>query len=350
MRNAISAWTMGTGKVICSLILCACSAFFVYKSIGWHWMFDESIFHYINFLMDHGKVPYRDIVDINMPGAYFIDGWGIRVFGAGDLGWRMYEYVLMAVLIGSMIVIARPYDWFAGLLSGTIFLLVHALDGPQMATERDEIITVLIVAVCIFVLRVAAAAAGPDGGFRVSAGAGGLVEAYGDSSGAGAVRDGGVCVVAAKEGDWGLYMGWGGLGMALAGLMVVWFFARTGSFPAFLEVMRRIVPYYVRLAPISYGRLLTLLINKWMAALCLLAIVPIAINPDRKNWERWALAAGVGFGAISYFAQHKGTAYHRYPFLDFCFCGFASSWWLRSRGMTGAATSVLRGCCSRWWW
>jgi len=44
-------------------------------------------------------------------------------------------------------------------------------------------------------------------------------------------------------------------------------------------------------------------------------LAAVALNPDRRNWERWALAAGVAFGAFSYFVQGKGYYYQRYPLI-----------------------------------
>ncbi|MDQ2834404.1 MAG: hypothetical protein M3Y50_11775, partial [Acidobacteriota bacterium] len=73
-------------RLLFSSILCASAAFFIYKSLHWQVMWDTSIMHYVNFLMAHGMAPYRDIIDINMPGSYFIEGWAMHIFGGGDLG------------------------------------------------------------------------------------------------------------------------------------------------------------------------------------------------------------------------------------------------------------------------
>ncbi len=349
MLEASFVRTMRLGKIFFTLILCGCAAFFVVKSIHWHWMFDESVFHYINFLMDRGKAPYRDIIDINMPGAYFIDGWAIWVFGTGDLGWRMYEYLLLTLLVAAMIVIARPYDWFAGVLGGGLFVLVHALDGPQMATERDEIMTVLIVAGYAFLfsaLRRRRPLLMAPAGFLL--GLAGSVKPT-------AVPLGLVLLGMAAFALWrekravGAYLSSGLVGMGLAGVVIAGFFVRTRSFPAFLGLMRGIVPYYVSLAPVPYSVLFGLLINKWMAVLCLLAVTAIWMNPERKNWERWALAVGVGFGVVSYFAQDKGTAYHRYPFFAFLFLWVSIEFvsaikrqdWSRNFGVAGVLFAML---------
>src|SRR5580692_1605693 len=62
-------------------------------------IWDASIMHYVNFLMDHGMQPYSQIGDFNMPGAYLTDRWAMRIFGAGDMGSRLYEFFQMAVLL-----------------------------------------------------------------------------------------------------------------------------------------------------------------------------------------------------------------------------------------------------------
>ncbi len=49
----------------------------------------------------------------------------MRVFGGGDLGWRVYDFFLLAVLMGSMVVIALPLDWLAGVYAAGLFALRH---------------------------------------------------------------------------------------------------------------------------------------------------------------------------------------------------------------------------------
>ncbi|HEY3987807.1 MAG TPA: hypothetical protein VGM02_00820, partial [Acidobacteriaceae bacterium] len=82
----------------------------VVSTYHWPLLWDAQVFHYGNFLIDHGFVPYRDIIDMNMPGAYLIDGWAIKVFGGGDLAWRIFDFTLVGTLCLAMVVIARPYD------------------------------------------------------------------------------------------------------------------------------------------------------------------------------------------------------------------------------------------------
>ena len=58
----------------------------VVHTLRWPLMQDAQVMHYVNFLTDHGFAPYREIGDMNMPGAYWMERFGMVVFGAGDLG------------------------------------------------------------------------------------------------------------------------------------------------------------------------------------------------------------------------------------------------------------------------
>ena len=56
----------------------------------WPLVGDAPLMHYVVFLMDHGKVPYRQIVDINMPGTYALEWAAIHGLGPGAAGWRRW--------------------------------------------------------------------------------------------------------------------------------------------------------------------------------------------------------------------------------------------------------------------
>src|ERR1035437_8055105 len=131
-------------RVLCMAVLLAGAASYVMFTIHWKWMWDTQVMHYIVLLLKHGKVPYKDIYDINMPGAYLTERWAIAIFGSGDLGWRLYEFTLLGAMTLAMIVIALPYDWLAGIFAGVLFSVQLGSLGPMQAAERDEVMTVLI--------------------------------------------------------------------------------------------------------------------------------------------------------------------------------------------------------------
>ena len=122
---------------LCLAIL-PCVALFVVRT--WHWPLvgDAPLMHYVVFLMDHGRIPYRDIVDINMPGTYLIEGLVIHVFGGGSLAWRIFDFSLIGVAAAAMAAIACPYSWFAAVFSASIFLFLHGRDGLIQLGQRDR--------------------------------------------------------------------------------------------------------------------------------------------------------------------------------------------------------------------
>src|SRR5579875_1235195 len=79
-----------------TLLLAFASATFAYLVISWRWplMWDMQVMHYVSFLIDRGWAPYRQIGDMNMPGAYLFEGWALHLFGSTDLGWRLYDFSL----------------------------------------------------------------------------------------------------------------------------------------------------------------------------------------------------------------------------------------------------------------
>ena len=320
-------------RLIFSAILCFAFACFVYTTIHWQIMWDPSIMHYVNFLMAHGLAPYRDIIDINMPGCYFIDGWVMHIFGGGDLGWRLFDFSLIGVLTGSLIVISLPFDWLAGLLAGVLFMLVHALEGPPNAGQREQImITLIMVGYALlftamrrqkpllmllfgFVLGLAASlkpTAAPLGLILL------LMMAI---------------VLRRKAIPVKRYVTYGLIGLFAALLINVEFLFRYHVFGAFFAIGKRLIPYYASVGNASLSDLLRDLLLQPMLVPLAVGIVPLVIvivltfvNGTRTEWERWerlALGLGLLFGAFSYIAQGKIFNHHAYTFKVFLLLWFA---------------------------
>jgi hypothetical protein len=60
----------GLLRVLLMVALLASFATMVMRSLHWPLLADAQVMRYANFLIDHGFAPYRDILDINMPGTY----------------------------------------------------------------------------------------------------------------------------------------------------------------------------------------------------------------------------------------------------------------------------------------
>jgi hypothetical protein len=313
-------------RLFFSSILCASVAFFVYKSIGWQLMWDTSIMHYVNFLMAHGMAPYRDIIDINLPGSYFIDGWAMHVFGGGDLGLRLYDFFLLGVLTASLIVISVPYDWFAGLFAGVFFLLVHGLEGPANAAQR-ELVMITVIMVGYAFLFTSARRQKPwlmlPFGFFIGLAASlkptaaplGLILLLMMTV---ALKK---KMIVAKP-----YLGFGLLGLIVALLINLEFLFKYHVFGAFIATAKRLVPYYASIGDASFSALVHDLLPRRMLVPLAVGLILALVNRSRirwENWERLALGLGILFGAFSFVAQGKLFNHHAYAFKVFVFLWFA---------------------------
>ena len=145
MQMTLSDRQVSFFRLVCIAILFAAAVCYGVFTIHWPWMWDTDLMHYLVFLTKHGKVAYRDIYDMNMPGCYLMERWAIDIFGSSNLGWRFYEFTLLGVMTLAACVIALPYDWLAGLAAGVLFAIFHGVDLAIMATERDEVMTVLLL-------------------------------------------------------------------------------------------------------------------------------------------------------------------------------------------------------------
>ena len=136
------------------LLLCLGVGLIYYVAVSIHWpiVWDAAVMHYVSLLMDHGMRPYADITDSNMPGTYITERLAMHLFGGGDLAWRLYDLFLCAALTLATTVIARPYDWLAGIYAGAFFTIFHGSDGPRFTGERDLVMTVLLVCALAFLL------------------------------------------------------------------------------------------------------------------------------------------------------------------------------------------------------
>ena len=106
---------LGNWRIFAAFVLIGCFVVFVVATFRWYWMGDAQVFHYTLSFNRAGMSPYRQILDINMPGSYLSEFAGMSLFGASDVGWRLYDFSLLISLAGAMISISFLYDWYAGL-------------------------------------------------------------------------------------------------------------------------------------------------------------------------------------------------------------------------------------------
>src|SRR5260370_11930792 len=103
----------------------------------WQLVHDSPLMHYVVFLMDHGFAPYRDIVDMNMPGSYIIERAVIHTLGGGIAGWYAWDVITGIVAVAMSCWIAGAGKRYAGIAGGLLAYLYQLQDVAANVGQRD---------------------------------------------------------------------------------------------------------------------------------------------------------------------------------------------------------------------
>jgi hypothetical protein len=306
-----------TFRVVTCVALAAAVSLLLLRTWNWPLVNDASQLHYLCFLIDHGMVPYKDLLEMNMPGAYFLNWTVIHTVGGGALAWRVFDISILVAAGAAMIAIAQPYDWLGGVVGAALFMLYHGRDGAGQQGQRDLVISALLLGAYAFLFHaMRKSRIWPYLLFGSCAGTAATIKPT--------PLPFAILLLAAamfqlrRKGQpifKPALLGITGLLLPLS--MVVAVMLREHALSAFWGVVREDLPYYASLGRNHIGYLLEWLMSTSVVALtCLVAVITVA-KRDWRHWEGAALLAGVAFGAASYFAQGKGFPYHRYPLLAF---------------------------------
>lgn len=299
--------------------LLTASAFVVFS---WRWklMGNPPLMHYVVFLLHRGLRPYSEITDSNMPGSYLIQGAAIKVFGASDLSWRVFEDFLMGVMAAAMIVIARRWDWLAGAYAAALFIALHGGEGPEYAGERDLIaaVALLVATACLLesLERHRPAwmlGAGVGWGLAVSI----KPTFLGFPAGLALL----VVYLCLRRGERpGEYLRWAAAGLSLPLLIALIFLLHFGVLTNFLQLFTQALPAYRRMPGGAQGWIGVRALPRRTLVLILPALafwLSWLRQSSSRDWRYGVLLASAGFGLLSFLAQGKGFVYHRYAFVMF---------------------------------
>jgi hypothetical protein len=298
----------------CALAMMVLSFFVLTRR--WPIVGDASLIHYICFLMDHGMAPYRDLGDMNMPGAYIVEWTVMHVLGGSDLAWRTFDFTLMLIATISFLTITSPKNRFAGWFAAALFILVHGRDGLGQSGQRDFSMAISLLVSTAFLFH-AVRRNNPWLFFLF-----GLFAGIAATIKPTVVPFGGVLLTLAlialrRRGQSVSRRAWiASAGFTIGPVIACIFLWKQHAITAFVRGFSGIVPYYANLGhrPLSF-----LLLHSVSPLLSLAIIWLILLWPARLpfQWERVALFFGAGFGLLSYLVQARGYPYYRYPLLVF---------------------------------
>ena len=345
-----------------AVVLLGALTWALWSARSWPLVHDASIMHYMVFLMDHGLAPYRDVPDLNMPGAHLSEALVMHTLGGDAAAWRLWDLILGLLAIGASAWIAGPGLRWAGVAAGVLGYLIHLEDGPLNLGQRDWLIAVLLLG-ALGCLRASLRGGNPAwiAGAALLCGWATSIKPHvllvglaffavlcwlirpGPADRRLSVR-GGILAVTL----------WAAIGMAPPTAMVVGYLTYWRAWPAFLDILHGLIPWYANLQRVPLGDML----RKSIAPILLVAALITAFWPGRRGRGydlEWALLGAAG-GAALFLIQDKGWSYHRYTEMVFfalwvalaCARGLQRNLPARVGGVVGLALCALIGLGLAW--
>jgi len=297
---------------------------------SWRWplMLDGPLMQYCAFLMEHGKVPYRDIVDVNGMGAYVSSLVEHRLFGYSDLGWRIYD--LLIGLVGSLgiFLILKPFGRVAWIFGSCLFLLLHIQLGAKELGQRDFQMAAFELLSAGLLLR---GSYSRHWGWFAASGAAGVFGAMIKPPAflfvlvffLFAVFFSFRCGNRKFFGPLWLLAG-AAVPFGLGALYLLW----NGAGPAFAHAYRNFVPLYGRIAHFGLSELWPVPFTHIGSLRLLIVLSGFLLASDRATLFRRESALvliGIACGLACFLVQAKGWTYHMEPWFAFVavWCGMA---------------------------
>jgi hypothetical protein len=301
-----------------ALVLLGALAWTLWIARSWPLIHDASIMHYMVFLMDHGLAPYRDVPDINMPGAHLSEALVMHTLGGGAAGWRLWDLILGLLAVGACVWIAGPRLRWAGLAAGAFGYLTHLADGAMNLGQRDWLVAVLLLgALGCLTASLRSGNAAWIGAAALMCGLATSIKPHVLLVGLAffavlcwLIRPGPADRRFAVRGGLGAATLWAFAGMIPPTVMVVAYLSYWRAWPAFLDIMHTAIPWYAGLQRTPIAEVL----GSSMWQLVTGAGLITAFWPSRRErgWDlEWAFL-GVAGGFALFLIQGKGWAYHRY--------------------------------------
>jgi len=118
--------------------LAAFVGWLLWHSLEWPMVGDATFFHFIAVQMQMGALPYRDIVDIQMPLMYLIHAAIVASIGTSDVAWRVFDVAAATMMAGLILMLVCPAGRPAAILAALLMLATHLLARGDVPADVEK--------------------------------------------------------------------------------------------------------------------------------------------------------------------------------------------------------------------
>jgi hypothetical protein len=296
---------------------CILVVWLAWRSLDWPLVHDVPLMHYVAWLMSQGAVPYRDVFDMNFPGAYLVHLAVLRGLGPGDLGWRLFDLAWLGATAAAAAAFAVRWGAVASGLAAVLIALYHLAGSAWQAGQRDFLLCPLLIVGALGVARWAETrgrGALVWGGLALGASMTIKPHTLLLTTALGAV----IAVSAWRAGDGvGAPLALFIVGAAVAPIAIGGWLATAGALPAWRAiVVDYLVPLYTRLGRTSGWNVYRP--ETWLPIVAGVVLsVAGALAAGRFGARHAVASLGVLYGVAHFVGQGKGWEYHLYPLAAF---------------------------------
>lgn len=277
---------------------------------------DAAILQYTAWRIMNGAVPYRDLLEINMPGAYLLYMLPMYV-QVSDLSLRLFDFAVSLLSAGIITAMGWRQSRFYACFAGLMFVAGHLADGAVNMMQRDFLLApFLLLGACILRSWLKAphrgsimAVCGLSLGYAVWVKP--VAALY-------LMLIGGSMLC--HNASWRQRLSalaWLASGTVIPALLIHLWLYRLGGLGAFYDTLLHfIIPVYGAIHPADWPNdLISLSLTQVPVAFILLWLLNrSAVDKTDKT----VLVTGLVYGLLHYYSQGKGWGYHLYPLWTFC--------------------------------
>ncbi len=154
--NPDSPYAVRTNK-LCYAVFVPLGFVLVYLavlSLRWRTVHDLPILLYLGFLMEnYGYVPYRDFLDVNLPGMHLLSQALWPMVGHGDLALRIFDLGYLGTILTVTWFYLKRLSWRAAWGGSILFGVSYLLYGPNMSLQREYLLILPLALIVLIASR-----------------------------------------------------------------------------------------------------------------------------------------------------------------------------------------------------